>query len=112
MVRAWWEKLQAQKLFEGNRPARSELEQQLFDDGLRHEQVLLTKLEKQSRSVARLPGKQIDPDYAATSEGIAEGMKLIHQASLCKEEMRCSAEMLRRINRQWTPPIWCAKMQQ
>ena len=33
---------------------------------VRHEQVLLTKLEKAGHSMARLPGKQTDADYAAT----------------------------------------------
>ena len=37
VIGAWWEELQAQKLFEGNKPAVSELDQQLFADGLRHE---------------------------------------------------------------------------
>ena len=58
VIGAWWEELQAQKLFEGSKPAVSELDQQLFADGLRHEQVLLTKLEKEGQSIARLPGKQ------------------------------------------------------
>ena len=82
--------LQAQKLFEGSKPAVSELDQQLFDDGLRHEQVLLSKLEKAGHSIARLPGKQTDADYAATRQAMAEGVEFIHQASLCNEEMRCS----------------------
>ena len=46
VIGAWWEELQAQKLFDGSKPAVSALDQQLFADGLRHEQVLLTKLEK------------------------------------------------------------------
>ena len=38
VIGAWWEELLAQKRFEGNKPAVSELDQQLFADGLRHEQ--------------------------------------------------------------------------
>ena len=87
VIGAWWEELQAQKLFEGSKPAVSELDQQLFADGLRHEQVLLTKLEKGGRSIAQLPGKQTEADYAATREAMAEGVEFIHQASLRKEEM-------------------------
>jgi uncharacterized protein len=34
VIGAWWEELQAQKLFEGSKPAMSELDQQLFADGL------------------------------------------------------------------------------
>ena len=45
VIGAWWEELQAQKLFDGSKPAVSELDQQLFVDGLRHEQVLLNKVE-------------------------------------------------------------------
>ena len=55
VIGAWWEELLAQKLFDGSKPEVSELDQQLFADGLRHEQVLLTKLEKEGRSIARLP---------------------------------------------------------
>ena len=91
VIGAWWEELQAQKLFEGSKPAVSELDQQLFADGLRHEQVLLNKLEKEGRNIARLPGKQNDADYAATREAMAEGVEFIHQASLCNEEMRGSS---------------------
>lgn len=52
VIGAWREELQAQKLFEDSKPAVSELDQQLFADGLRHEQVLLTKLEKAGHSIA------------------------------------------------------------
>ena len=90
VIGAWWEELQAQKLFKGSKPAVSELDQQLFADGLRHEQVLLTKLEKAGHSIARLPGRQTEADYAATREAMAEGVEFIHQASLCNEEMRGS----------------------
>ena len=55
---AWWEELQARNLFLGEKPEHSALDQQLFADGLRHEQVLLTKLEAKGHRVAMLPGKQ------------------------------------------------------
>ena len=99
VIGAWWEELQAQKLFEGSKPAVTELDQQLFADGLRHEQVLLSKLEKEGHSIARLPGKQTDADYAATREAMAEGVEFLHQASLFNGEMRGSADLLRRIDR-------------
>ncbi|MGB1022301.1 MAG: hypothetical protein ACPGXW_05725 [Synechococcus sp.] len=99
VIGAWWQELEARKLFEGSKPAVSELDQQLFADGLRHEQVLLTKLEKAGHSIARLPGKQTDADYAATREAMARGVEFIHQASLRNEEMRGSADLLRRIDR-------------
>lgn len=99
VIGAWWEELQAQKLFEGSKPAVSELDQQLFADGLRHEEVLLSDLKKKGRSIERLPGKQTEADYAATREAMAEGVEFIHQASLCNEEMRGSADLLRRVDR-------------
>ena len=64
VIGAWWEELQAQKQFEGSKPAVSELDQKLFADGLCHGQVLLTKLEKAGRSIARLPSKQTTANSA------------------------------------------------
>ncbi len=97
VVGAWWEELAAQKLFAGERPVPSALDQTLFADGLRHEHVLLTKLEAQGHRIARLPGKQHASDYEATQAAMAEGYDFIHQASLCNDEMRGSADLLRRI---------------
>ncbi|WP_255476208.1 hypothetical protein [Synechococcus sp. SYN20] len=96
VIGAWWQELEARKLFEGSKPEVSELDQQLFADGLRHEQVLLTKLEKEGHRIARLPGKQSDADYAATREAMADGFDFIHQASLCHGGMRGSADLLRK----------------
>jgi predicted RecB family nuclease len=97
VIGAWWEELEVRGLFEGAKPDVSALDQQLFADGLRHEQVLLGKLEAQGYRIARLQGKQSDADYAATKEAMAEGFDFIHQASLCNDEMRGSADLLRRI---------------
>ncbi len=97
VIGAWWQELEARKLFDGNKPAVSELDQQLFADGLRHEQVLLKKLEKEGHSIARLPGKQSEADYAATQVAMADGVDFIHQASLCHGGMRGSADLLRKI---------------
>ncbi|MDA7437485.1 TM0106 family RecB-like putative nuclease [Synechococcus sp. AH-601-P06] len=97
VIGAWWQELDARKLFDGNKPTVSELDQQLFADGLRHEQVLLKKLEKEGHRIARLPGKQTEDDYTATKEAMAEGFAFIHQASLCQGGMRGSADLLRRI---------------
>ena len=97
VIGAWWQELEARKLFEDSKPAVSELDQQLFADGLRHEQVLLKKLEKEGHSIARLPGKQSDADYAATQAAMADGFDFIHQALMCHGGMRCSADLLRKI---------------
>jgi len=97
LIGAWWEELESRGLLERSRPDPSALDQQLFADGLRHEQVLLAKLEAQGARVARLPGKQTDIDYAATKTAMEEGFDFIHQASLCNDELRGSADLLRRI---------------
>ncbi len=97
VIGAWWEELDARGLFEQSKPEPSALDQQLFADGLRHEHVLLSKLEVQGHRIARLPGKQNDADYAATKAAMAEGFDFIHQASLCNDELRGSADLLRRI---------------
>jgi hypothetical protein len=59
VIGAWWKELEARGLFEGAKPEVSALDQQLFADGLRHEQVLLAKLEVQGHRIARLPGRRI-----------------------------------------------------
>jgi len=97
VIGAWWEELDARRLFDGQKPEVSALDRQLFDDGIRHERVLLDKLERQGARIARLPGRQSEADYAATKEAMSEGFDFIHQASLCNEEMRGSADLLRRI---------------
>ena len=102
VIGAWWEELQAQKLFEGSKPAVSELDQQLFADGLRHEQVLLKKLEREGHRIARLPGEQTEADYAATQAAMADGFDFIHQASMCHGGMRGSADLLRKIDQHQT----------
>ena len=96
-IGAWWDELESRGLFGGNKPEVSPLDKQLFADGLRHEQVLLSKLEAIGHRIARLPGKQTEADYSATKAAMAEGYEFIHQASLCNDEMRGSADLLRRI---------------
>jgi predicted RecB family nuclease len=106
VIGAWWEELEARGLFEGTKPEPSALDQQLFADGLRHEQVLLAKLEGQGARVARLPGQQSEADYAATKEAMEEGFDFIHQASLCNDELRGSADLLRRIEQPSALGAW------
>ena len=98
VIGAWWEELEARDGFQGQKPPVSALDQQLFDEGLRHEQVLLGRLESEGHRIARLAGKQGQADYAATLAAMAEGFDFIHQASLCNDEMRGSADLLRRID--------------
>jgi len=106
LIGAWWEELDARRLFEGSKPEVSSLNKQLFLDGLRHEQVLLDRLEAQGHRIARLPGKQNEADYAATKAAMADGFDFIHQASLCNEEMRGSADLLRRIEQSSALGAW------
>ena len=106
VIGAWWEELEVRGLFAGAKPEPDALDQQLFADGLRHEQVLLTKLEAQGHRIARLPGKQNSADYAATNAAMAEGFDFIHQASLCNDELRGSADLLRRIEQPSDRGIW------
>ena len=105
-IGAWWEELQAQKLFEGSKPPVSELDKQLFNDGLHHEQTLLKTLKGEGHRIAWLLGRQSEADYAATREKMAAGVDFIHQASLCNEEMRGSADLLRRIEQPSTLGAW------
>ena len=97
VIGAWWEELAARGLFDATKPEVSELERQLLEDGIRHERVLLERLEREGARIARLPGKQTEDDYAATKAAMADGFAFIHQASLRNEEMRGSADLLRRI---------------
>ena len=85
VIGAWWQELEARKLFDGNKPAVSELDQQLFADGLRHEQVLLTKQEKAGHSIARLLGKQTEADYAATREDRDQGEATTYLNRFCSK---------------------------
>ena len=53
VVGAWWEELKSQGLFKEQRPDDTELDKQLFIDGLRHEEVLIKKLKKQGFEIAK-----------------------------------------------------------
>lgn len=98
VVGAWWEELASRDLFKGQRPEPSALDQKLFDDGLRHEELLIKKFEKQGFRVAHLAGKQRESDYSDTKDAIADGYDFIWQASLSNDEMRGSADLLRKVD--------------
>ena len=101
VIGAWWEEVHATTPERAPRPATKPLDQLLFDSGLEHEQVLIARLEASGKSVARLPGKQEQIDYAATVEAMRSGADYIWQASLRNEEMRGSADLLERIEQVW-----------
>ena len=106
VIGAWWEELEFRGLFAATKPDVCALDKQLFLDGLRHEHVLLSKLESKGNSIARLAGKQNASDYEATKAAMAEGFAFIHQASLCNHEMRGSADLLRRIEQPSALGTW------
>ena len=99
VIGAWWEELKAQKLFEGELPAVTSLDQLLFDSGLEHERVLIASLEAQGHRVEKLPGRQEQEDYDATLAAMHAGVDYIWQASLRNHELRGSADLLQRIER-------------
>ncbi len=69
VIDACWEDLEALKPFEGSKPAVIELNRQLFADGLRHEQVLLNKLEKEGHWIGRVTGKLSGPQHHQGCDG-------------------------------------------
>ena len=97
VVGAWWEELKSQGLFKDKRPDDTELDKQLFIDGLRHEEVLIKKLKKKGFRIAELEGKQTECDYKATKQAMSHGYDFIWQASLTNEEMRGSADLLKKV---------------
>ncbi|CAK6695432.1 TM0106 family RecB-like putative nuclease [Synechococcus sp. CBW1107] len=97
VIGAWWEEVHAIDPQRAPRPETESLDQLLFDAGLEHEQVLIRNLKAAGKSVAELPGRQLEEDYAATVEAMRSGVDYIHQASLSNEEMRGSADLLERI---------------
>jgi len=106
VIGAWWEELDAQKLFEGERPAVTSLDQLLFDSGLEHERVLIERLEAQGHRVAKLPGRQLQVDYDATLAAMHAGVDTIWQASLRNHELRGSADLLQRIDKPSALGAW------
>ncbi len=79
MIGAWWGEHEAGGFFEAAKPEVSTLTfQHLFDDGIRHERVLLDMLESKGARIARLLGRQSDVDYATTKAAMAEGFDFVH----------------------------------
>ena len=104
VIGAWWEELRAQKLFDGDRPAATSLNELLFDQGHQHEEVLLQRLETAGHDVHRQQpvdpnGGPLDEDCANTLAAMREGRKYIHQAALSHQDMRGWADLLERIER-------------
>jgi uncharacterized protein len=106
VIGAWWEELDAQRLFQEQRPAVTSLDQLLFDSGLEHERVLIARLEAEGQRVAKLPGRQLPEDYDATLAAMHAGMDYIWQASLRNHELRGSADLLQRIEKPSALGAW------
>lgn len=99
VIGAWWEELHARRLFKGERPVASSLDELLFAQGHRHEEVLLERLEGEQCRLKRLDGGVTEADYSRTLEAMQAGYDYIHQASLRNGELRGSADLLQRIER-------------
>ena len=97
VIGAWWEEIHATNPQRAARPEAKALDELLFDAGLKHEEVLVERLEADGKTVAKLDGQQRDSDYAATEAAMSSGADYIWQASLSNDEMRGSADLLERI---------------
>ena len=106
VIGAWWEELKAQKLFSEELPATSKLDELLFDQGHKHEEVLLEQLESEQWKVKRLDGGVTEADYSWTLEAMGAGYDYIHQASLRNDELRGSADLLQRVERPSALGAW------
>jgi uncharacterized protein len=82
VIGAWWEELEVRGLFEESKPEPSALDQQLFADGLRHEQVMLARLEAQGHRIATLRGKQNHGCSSDNRVSIVNSFNCIAQAGL------------------------------
>ena len=87
VIGSWWQELDAFKLFDGSKPAMSELDRQLFIDGLRHEQALIKKLEPNRLNVAisRAQCLSILVGSPSLASGIANTVAEVEQINrLCR----------------------------
>jgi uncharacterized protein len=103
-IGAWWEELKAQGLFSQQQPATTPLDELLFEQGHKHEEVLLDRLEDEGKDVFRQ--EPVDPhgppqeeDYATTKAAMQQGRQYIHQAALKNGEIRGWADLLERIEK-------------
>ncbi|MCP9943028.1 MULTISPECIES: TM0106 family RecB-like putative nuclease [Synechococcales] len=104
VIGAWWEELHAQGLFRQQRPATTPLDELLFKQGHKHEEVLLKRLEDEGKDVYRQQpldpdGPPQEQDYANTRAAMQQGRQYIHQAALKNNEIRGWADLLERIER-------------
>ena len=104
VIGTWWEELKGQGLFDQQRPATTPLDELLFKQGHKHEEVLLKRLESDGKDVYRQ--QPVDPegppqekDYANTRAAMQQGRQYIHQAALKNDEIRGWADLLERIER-------------
>ena len=104
VIGAWWEELDARKLFHDSRPEGSSLDELLQEQGHEHEEVLLDALELAHQDVYRqIPfnkgGPPVQHDYDATKAAMRRGHQYIHQAALHNDELRGWVDLLERIDR-------------
>ena len=106
VIGAWWEELKDQQLLTEERPATTKLDELLYEQGHKHEAVLLEQLEAEQWTVKRLEGGVTEADYTRTLEAMRAGYDYIHQASLRNDELRGSADLLQRIERPSALGAW------
>ena len=99
VIGAWWEELDARKLFHDSRPEGSSLDELLQEQGHEHEGVLLDALELAHQDVYRqIPfnkgGPPVQHDYDATTAAMRQGRQFIHQAALSSDiENRATSDI-------------------
>ena len=94
---AWWNELDRRKLYKGKRPEPDPLNEILKKEGIRHEDELIKKLQTKKFQVKRLRGRQDKSDYEERMNAMIHGFDYLHQASFNNNEIRGSADLLKRV---------------
>ena len=95
---AWWNELDRRKLFKGQKTKQDPLNEILIEDGIRHEEELIKKLENNNFQVKRLKGKQNKGDYQECIDAMIHGYDFIHQASFNNGQIRGAVDLLKRVD--------------
>ena len=95
---AWWNELDRRKLFKGQKTKQDPLNEILIEDGIRHEEELIKKLENNNFQVKRLKGKQNKGDYQECIDAMIHGYDFIHQASFNNGQIRGTVDLLKRVD--------------
>ena len=100
IIGAWWEQLNKLDTKRAPKPKPDLLDQFLFESGLKHEKILIENLEANGNKVKKLSGKMTAEAFEETLHTIQNGQyDFIHQASLQKDYLHGSADLLERIDK-------------